>query len=393
MTAARTPYHASGLLSSGREQVDVTHRRHFWWSYSLAWLPYAAGYVAIFLLVRGAAWPSAFLDSLINVVPAAVLGVAVVWLCGRLAWPQSNRVSFFILHSVVAVAYSLLWFVTLVVALSVQQGLARGDWLDTLFRGPFRGPVRSSAMTWQLFQGVLLYLVIAGIAYAVRSAGAVRELEARATRAEALRTAAELQALRARLDPHFLFNTLHSVTALVRYDTVAAETALGRFAEMLRYVLKTGRDRLDDVSVGEEWAFVQSYLALEHLRLGVRLRVLADIDPHSLDWPIPAFTLQPLVENAIRHALAPSADGGTLSIIVSAADDVLRLEVRDDGAGANLEAVNRACGIGLRLVRQRLEARYGTSASMTVCTAPDAGFSVVLHLPFSASVPRIPYGS
>lgn len=358
--------------------------RRFWFSYSLAWLPYFAGYVAIFLLVRSATLTSAVLGSLVNVVPAALLGVAVVWLANRFSWSPTNRPSFFALHAVLAAAYSLLWFLSLMVGLSVQEGIERGGWTLTIFRGP--------VLTWQLLQGALLYLAIAGIAYAVRAAGTVRELEARATRAEALRTEAELQALRARLDPHFLFNTLHSVIALVRYDTEAAGAALERFAEMLRYVLNTGRDRLDDASVSDEWLFVQNYLALENLRLGTRLRVVADIDPESLDWPIPAFTLQPLVENAIRHAIAPLADGGTLWVTASASDDVLRLEVRDDGAGTRPDAIGRATGTGLRLVRQRLEAHYGACASMTVHTAPGAGFSVVVSVPFSPSPPQFPYG-
>ncbi|MGI8547808.1 MAG: sensor histidine kinase [Gemmatimonadaceae bacterium] len=357
----------------------MRHIRRFWFSYSLAWLPYFAGYVAIFLVVRNATLVSALLGSLVNVVPAALLGVAAVSLTGRLSWSQPNRLSFLALHAVFATAYSLLWFASLTAGLLVQAGIERGSWTVTMFRGP--------ALMWQLLQGALLYLVVVGITYAVRASAAVRELEARAIKAEALRTAAELQALRARLDPHFLFNTLHSVIALVRHNTAAAETALERFADMLRYVLNTGRDRLDDASVRDEWTFVQDYLALEKLRLGARLRVVADIDPESLDWPVPAFTLQPLVENAIRHALAPRSDGGTLWIASSASDDVLRLEVRDDGAGTHPDTIDRASGTGLRLVRQRLEARYGACASMTIHTAPGAGFSVVVCVPFATSPP------
>lgn len=384
---ARAGVASCALDAPARTRVlSLRHVRRFWLSYSVAWVPYFAAYVTIFLLVRDTKLPSAIILSLINVVPAALLGVAVISLTDRFPWPWSKRLRFFALHTALAAAYSLLWFAALALGLSVRAGLASGGWALSMFRGPTLGP----ALAWQLFQGVLLYFVVAGIAYAVRTAGAVRELEARAARAEALRTAAELQALRARLDPHFLFNTLHSVSALVRHNTAAAEAALERFAEMLRYVLNTGRDRLDDASVQDEWAFVQNYLALEHLRLGDRLHVVADIDPESLDWPIPAFTLQPLVENAIRHAIAPLADGGTLWIASSVSDDVLHLEVRDDGAGTRPETIAQASGTGLRLVRQRLEARYGAHASMTVHTAPGAGFSVVVRVPSSASPAHAP---
>lgn len=132
----------------------------------------------------------------------------------------------------------------------------------------------------------------------------------------------------------------------------------------------------------DELAFVETYLALEALRLGDRLRIEHRVDPDALDCFVPALTLQPLVENAIRHAIAPRAAGGTLTIAAwIAPDGALQLEVRDDGPGADPRAIAGSAGIGLRLVRQRIETRYRGDAAFEIETAPGAGFAVRVRGP------------
>jgi LytS/YehU family sensor histidine kinase len=233
--------------------------------------------------------------------------------------------------------------------------------------------------------------VIVGVAHALTAARRVREREAAAARADAARARAELSALRARLDPHFLFNTLHSVGALVRADSAAAESALERFADLLRYVLDAERGGRDDVALHDELAFVRSYLALEQLRLGERLQVVEEVDPDALECAVPPLTLQPLVENAIRHGLAPLARGGTLRVTAGFDGDLLALEVADDGAGADAATTSRAAGLGLSTVRQRLQGRW-PEARTDVVTAPGEGFVVRLRLPARAHRPLAVHG-
>lgn len=179
--------------------------------------------------------------------------------------------------------------------------------------------------------------------------------------------------------------------ALVRHDDARlAETALEQLAAMLRYVLRSeraesGAEFADNVRFADEWRFVENYLALERLRLGDRLRLEIAIEPRVYDCELPAFTVQPLVENSIKHAIAPRAAGGTIWISArienqSKTANSLRIEIRDD-AGAPLESIENSGGIGLRTVKQRLEAAYGAAANCSIVTQPNKGFAVIISLP------------
>ena len=345
----------------------------FWLVYASAWLPYAVLYFLIFLSEGRSTVPDALADVLSNVGTAAVLGLGALAATDRMRWPATRPVAFFVAQAALALAYSVAWWAAIALVFTLRMSLARGEWSPTYLSG--------YALPWQMFSGVMVYGAIAGIAYAVQAGGRLREQEARAARAETLRARAELQALRAQLNPHFLFNTLHSLMALVRHEPEQAEAALERFAGLLRYTLDAKRGEVDDVPLAQEWAFVRDYLALERIRLGERLRVVEDVDPDALDCPVPAFTLQPLVENAIRHAVAPRARGATVTIALARAGDALELRVEDDGPGADPAAVAEAAGLGLRVVRQRLETRYGGAGRMEVRTAPGEGFAVLVRLP------------
>ena len=172
--------------------------------------------------------------------------------------------------------------------------------------------------------------------------------------------------------------------ALVRHDPAAAEDALERLASLLRHTLMTMKDA-EDVELSEELDFVENYLALEHLRLGDRLRIERNIQAESLGCFLPPFTLQPLIENSIRHAIATQPHGGFLQIKSERRNGRLCLEVLDDGPGANPHDVEASNGIGVRTVRQRLMTRYGNQASFCLQTEPGKGFSVRMEIPVNRS--------
>jgi LytS/YehU family sensor histidine kinase len=229
------------------------------------------------------------------------------------------------------------------------------------------------------------------VGHAAAVGRALREREAAAARAE-------LHALRAQLDPHFLFNTLHSLTALARRDPAAVERGLETFGALLRYVLDANRrggaelrgastrPADDDVTLADELAFVRDYLALERLRLGDRLRVEESLDDDAHECLVPAFALQPLVENAIRHGIAPRASGGTLRLAATLdPPDTLVVEVADDGVGCDADAPSVAGGLGIALVRRRLAARFGSTARVEIATRPAQGFRVRVSLPVELS--------
>jgi sensor histidine kinase YesM len=228
--------------------------------------------------------------------------------------------------------------------------------------------------------GLMIYITITGIIYAIQATERLRAEEARVTQLENLRTRAELQALRSQLNPHFLFNTLHSLMALVRRDPSALEDALERLAGLLRHTLMTIRDT-DDVALSDELDFIENYLDLERLRLGERLRVQQMIQRETLRCAVPPFALQPLIKNSIKHAIGRQAHGGLLTIRAERHDGLLKLEVSDDGAGANPDELVTSTGSGLRIARERLMTRYKDGASFRVSTGPGQGFSVRMEMP------------
>jgi len=294
-------------------------------------------------------------------------------LSGIIVWPPRRVERFLALQVVAALTFSGLWLGAEISMLAMGTSWSFAWELSRSFRG------------FQAIDGVFAYGLFAGASYVIRMATRLREQEARAARAETLRMHAELSALRGQLNPHFLFNTLHTLTALVRRDPPTAENALERFGGMLRYVLDVKRSAREDVTLADEMAFVRNYLALEGLRLGERLRVVEQLDPEALDCVLASLTLQPLVENAIKYGIAPRAHGGTIEIIAALDEQSLVLLVRDDGPGARADILESAKGVGLRAVRQRLETRYGASSSFAVTTAPNQGFEVFLRLPASTA--------
>ena len=352
--------------------VAEQRRWRFWLLYAAAWLPLAAIY-ALLIAQPGTPFIDAIVGSLTSVVPAALLGAGVVKLTERIMDARLGRGRFLALHAVLALGYASAWCGSIIAG--IYWGAPRSVF-DAFMK---------TAAGWQFVSGLMLYALLAGIAAAIRSSRQLREGEAAAVRNEALRVRAELQALRAQLNPHFLFNTLHSLTALVRRDPPKAEAALERFGDLLRYVLDVNREVLDEVAVADELGFVRSYLSLEQLRLGDRLRVEEHIDAETLDCLIPSFTLQPLVENAIRHGIAPRAQGGTLRITTRLEREHVVMTISDDGEGAIAESLGSAEGLGLRAVRQRLEARYGSNSRFEVTTQPGAGFTILVSLPAAAS--------
>lgn len=347
-----------------------------WLIYFAAWIPYALSYVAVFLAQNpNAAVLPEIRTALLNVVPAALCGVLVIKLCEKLSWEESRRAWFFPAHFFIALGFSLLWYAGVLLFLTVDLSLRAGRFSPVTFGG--------YALQWQLFSGLMIYGTIASVAYVLQIAANLRREKQRAAEAERLAAEANLAALRAQLNPHFLFNTLHSLMALVRYQPQAAEQALEQLAEMLRYVLREKADKAENsqlVRFADEWRFVEHYLALEKLRLGERLTIKSQIEAPSLDCRIPALTVQPLVENAVKHGVAPFSRRATVFISAYLTDGNLHLEVRNDGGGDRRTAM-KTSGMGLRLVREQLQIHYGAQAALTVDTGTGKGFAVKIRLP------------
>jgi LytS/YehU family sensor histidine kinase len=262
------------------------------------------------------------------------------------------------MHAVTATAFSVAWTLPLIVLVYVIRNEVNPAYL------------RNGAV-WQLLWGLVIYCVLM---FAARAYRRMREQELAAT-------AAELQALRSQLDPHFLFNTLHSLTQLAHEDPNATQDALQRFGELMRHLLKSGREACACIPLERELEFVRHYLALEKLRLGERLLVTEHIEPETLELAVPPLLLQPLVENAIRHGLAPRLQGGTVRLSASLAADQLLIVVADDGEGAEPGRIGESKGLGLKAVTRQLHAHFPGQGEMTVATERQRGFAVALRMP------------
>ena len=197
---------------------------------------------------------------------------------------------------------------------------------------------------------------------------------------------ARLDALQRQINPHFLFNTLNSIASLVRHRPDEARVMIVKLASLLRAMLKD-HDTL--VPLGEEMRFTEDYLGIEIVRFGAeKLRVVKEMDPETLGLKVPSILLQPLVENSIKHGLEPRITGGTITLRSRYCDGQLMIEVEDDGVGMVERQLmaQRSSGIGMRLVRDRLQMLYGPKACFTVESRPGRGTRVCLSLPVAAPV-------
>jgi two-component system LytT family sensor kinase len=196
---------------------------------------------------------------------------------------------------------------------------------------------------------------------------------------------ARLDALQRQINPHFLFNTLNSITSLVRSKPELARDMIVKLANILRMLLK---DREAFVPFAEELAFTDDYLDIEQVRFGEKLRIVKEIAPETLAVVVPSMLLQPLLENSIKHGLEPRIDGGTVTLRSRITrDGLLQVEVEDDGVGMEPgrasagEIVRPGTGIGMRNVRERMKVLYGDAAEVEIESRPGRGTKVVLKMP------------
>jgi signal transduction histidine kinase len=335
-----------------------------------AWLPFLVFWVFFFMIYGGEPLRQALPWGILTIGTAALLGVGVWRFCAFAPWPSRMRPIFYARHLEAASLYAAGWILSVYGAEAFVLKKPLAELLAT-----------SPALVWQFLMGVFLYGLVAGVSYGVQTQRRANESERRALQAETALAAARLEALTTRLNPHFLFNALHTVGALVRHDAGRAEEAVEKLGDMLRYTLR--EDPGDTVPFREEWEFTKRYIEFEQLRYAERLGVSADIDPRSFECRAPSFALQTLVENAVRHSIANRVEGGRVEISARVDDGEFRIRVRDDGAGPAAAADSRR-GYGLRALQERLEAVYGRGAGIEATSNGGAGYEVTVRMPCAA---------
>src|SRR6185436_19687703 len=272
----------------------------------------------------------------------------IFWVCRKVD-QQNRRWRIVMLHIPAGILFALLHCVVLTTGARVEAWVLETGktWLE-LLTIVLRNPFQSDLFT---------YGVMATVWYVVDYYRKVREHEGAVTGLEKSLVLARLQALRTQLQPHFLFNTLNSISALNHEDPKAANRMIARLSELLRLSLEN--DGAQEVSLRQELDFLKRYLEIQQVRFGQRLNVRFDVAPQTLDARVPNLLLQPLVENAIQHGIAPFSAPGEIHIQASRENGLLCLRVADNGPGLPAQKpAGHPDGIGLANTRARLRRLY-----------------------------------
>ncbi|MFN8580314.1 MAG: histidine kinase [Gemmatimonadaceae bacterium] len=318
------------------------------------WLPVWALYGALIATQHRDSWMHAAASAARAIAIAALLSLGIRRIAQRHAWPHPFRIRFFFLHLAAAVTFAVSW----VASVNLIESIIR--WRVVV--------LPPSGIVPFVILGIWLYAVVAGITYATASAQ-------RAALAEATAAQSQLAALRAQLHPHFLFNALHTVVQLIPQEPRRAAQAAEQIAALLRTVIEDDRDL---VPLAEELEFVSRYLDLERLRFGDRMLVQIDVAADARDVPIPSFTLQTLIENAVRHAVSPSIEPTQIHVRATRSGGQLVLQVHDSGTTPSSPSAN---GTGLARLRRRLEVLYGNAANLSASGGNGQGYAVTVTLP------------
>jgi signal transduction histidine kinase len=296
----------------------------------------------------------------------ALLSPVVVWLARRIRIERERWLAAVAAHLVLSVVFAI---AKILVRFAIGQVV---PWLPT--------PPAMPGNLATLPINIAAYWAIVAISYAIEYHRRYRDREVSAAQLESRLVQAQLRVLQSQLQPHFLFNTLHSISVLIREgENDAADVMLTRLSDLLRLSLDAGTRQEQPLS--KELEFVAGYVAIQQVRFQDRLTVTTDIDPAALDALVPALVLQPLVENAIQHGIAPLANGGRVEIVARREGAVVHISVRDDGAG--MPATPRSTGgVGLSNTRERLARLYDGTHQFSVVNAEHGGVVAELRVPY-----------
>ena len=334
--------------------------------YLLAWSPLAILLAYLLAMMGGLGWLEAATLSLPLALFYAVICLAPWSMCRVLPLGETPALKILGNHLAAAIAAALMWIV-------LAKGLALG--LGRYFFA--RLNERFSPQVPLLFGiGVLLYLLSVALHYVLFSMESSKEAETREQEALTLARESELKALKAQINPHFLFNSLNSISALATVDGPRARDMCIKLSDFLRTTLKLGEKQ--SITLADELALTKAYLEVEQVRFGARLRVEIDADSGCGRCVVPSLLLQPLVENAVKHGIAGLVDGGIIRLEAHCGHGVLQVKISNQ-FDLDSPAASRH-GLGLRNVRDRLRTLYENRARVDT-TASGDHFIVELEIP------------
>ncbi|PTS81514.1 sensor histidine kinase [Sphingomonas sp. HMWF008] len=355
--------------------------RAFWTLQAVGWTGY--------LILRGVSTVSSIsgtedLKRLVPVVFESIIGYSVTLLLSTLyhVYRRQPRFAMAVLTVLTLAVASLLYAVLDAFSFSFVGDSSPGLTLPLVLGTIFLNFTVLAGWT-ALYFGINYYLIVED------------QIDQLATLANTA-SSAQLAMLRYQLNPHFLFNTLNSISTLVLLkETERANAMLGRLSSFLRYTL--ANEPTAQVTVQQEFETLKLYLEIEKMRFEERLRPSFEVDPRVAKARLPSLLLQPLVENAIKYAVTPQEDGAEIAVVARLAGDRVQIVVSDTGPGLN-EAKNRSSvsvavqslstGVGLANIRERLAQAYGPDHSFEMRSIPGGGFGVEIEIPFQLEEPR-----
>jgi two-component system, LytTR family, sensor histidine kinase AlgZ len=335
--------------------------------YLLGWIPLAGMLVYLLALPGGLSWLEALTIAPLLCFLYAFVCLAAWYPCLATPIEGSRLPRFLFTHAAAALVASGLWVLA---AKELGRMLAAFDGFHNV------SSRLSNDYPLIFGTGVLLYMLAVGFHYVLIALQASRDAEARMMKASVLAREAELRALKAQVNPHFLFNSLNSISALTASDASKAREMCILLGDFLRRTLGLGEKHA--IPLEEEMSLVHAFLAVEKIRYGARLQMDEQIDAEALSAQVPPLLLQPLVENAVAHGIANLVEGGWIKLEAHCHDGYLAIVVEnsfDPDAPPR-----RRSGVGLVNVRQRLEARFGNESSFSATTTGDR-FRVTISLP------------
>jgi len=311
----------------------------------------------------------------------------VFWLAGRFPLERHVLVKRIVLHLAVALVVAALFEVVRLMILRpmiIQYAMGMhgpmGMQGGRFGRGPGHLDPVIALKHLQFLDELIVYVAVLSAGFARDYFRQLRERQQEATRLTAQLAEARLHALRMQLNPHFLFNTLHAVSALVERDPTGVRRMIAKLSTLLRHTLDTASAQ--EVPLRDELQFLRDYLDIQQVRFQGRLEVVEEVPSNLLDALVPNLILQPLVENAIEHGVSGLEDGGRIVIGARRDGDDLILNVRDNGPGIDPEMPLRKNGVGLRNTRERLEGMYGDTGRLVLDPAEGGGLLAVITLPY-----------
>jgi sensor histidine kinase YesM len=357
-----------------------TKKRWLWvllfvgiWTF-LALLSAVESYVSQLLWDKPILWTLALRRNFKDWYSYGLLSIGILWFCQKNPWRPGRTISWVLRHFAAALVFSVAWMCLSSWLVAGERSVQTGQTLTFLFL------IRKLAVHYAFLNLIMYWMVVlAHLGWHNYQRFRERDLQAADLKRELVE--ARLNALRMQLHPHFLFNTLHAVSALIHENPEAADRVVARLSELLR--LSLDQTKPQEVPLSEELAFLDRYLEIEQTRFSDRLTVQTQIEPGAERALVPYLILQPLVENAIRHGIELREANGRVTISATRKNGTLELRIADNGPGFTGEG--RAPvreGIGLSNTRSRLRHLYPDQYRLELAEVPGGGLEACIDIPF-----------